>query len=99
MQVLSFVVQLGAYPGGYLGAEQLDGCEHLGVRHAANVHLQEVAAVAEMLMQVDDALGDLLRVAGGPTSPTRSPTRPPGGRETRYQECRSSTWTMPNASS
>ena len=61
---LGLVVQRGPHPGGYLGAEQLDGLEHLGVRHAADVHLQEVAAVAKMVMQVDDALGDLLRVAG-----------------------------------
>jgi hypothetical protein len=34
------------------------------VGHAADVHLEEVAPVAEVVMQVDDALGDLFRVAG-----------------------------------
>src|SRR3954451_21347904 len=31
----------------HLGAEQLDGAQVRGVRHAADVHLQDLAAVAE----------------------------------------------------
>jgi hypothetical protein len=40
------------------------------VGHAADVHLEEVADVAEVVVQVDDALGDFLR------SPAK--TMPPG---------------------
>jgi hypothetical protein len=35
-----------------LGAEQLDGFEERGVRHAADVHLQDLAGVAEQRVQV-----------------------------------------------
>jgi hypothetical protein len=39
--------ELGADYRGHLAAEQLDGSEYLEVRHAADVHLEEVAAVPE----------------------------------------------------
>ena len=50
--------------GSDLGAEELDALEEVGVRHAADVHLQDLAVVAEQLVQVQDALGDLVGAAG-----------------------------------
>src|SRR4051794_326859 len=47
-----------------LGAEQLDGLEEGGVGEAADVHLQDLAVVAEQLVEVEDAVGDLVRSAG-----------------------------------
>ena len=64
------------------GAEQLDALEEGGVRHAADVHLQDLARVAQELVQVEDALGDFVRpadedhparlIVDGATDPERS---------------------------
>src|SRR5687768_4598084 len=45
------------------GAEQLDALEEGGVRHAADVHLQDLACVAEELVQVEDPVGDFVQPA------------------------------------
>jgi hypothetical protein len=63
-------VELLADLGQDLGAEQLDALEEAGLGHAADVHLQELAGVAEQLMQVEDASATWL---GPPTN-----TIPPG---------------------
>src|SRR3954453_18906384 len=57
-------VELRAPPGEDLGAEKLDRVQERGVRHAADVHLQYLTAVAEQLVQGEDALGNLFRSAG-----------------------------------
>jgi hypothetical protein len=45
----------------YLFAKQLDAPEERLVRHAADVHLQDLPRVPELLVQVEDAGGDFLR--------------------------------------
>src|SRR3954454_4015510 len=57
-------VELRTHSRKHLGAEELDGAEERGVRHAADVHLEDLPAVAEQVVEVDDALGDLLGPAG-----------------------------------
>lgn len=52
-----------------LGAEQLDALEEGGVRHAADVHLQDLARVTEQLAEVQDPVGDLV----GPPANTIPP--------------------------
>ena len=56
--------ELLADPGKDLDAEQLDALEEGGVRHAADVHLQDLAGVTEQLAQVQDPVGDLVGAAG-----------------------------------
>src|SRR4051794_7311480 len=48
----------------HVGAEQLDGLEVGGVRHAADVHLEDLAGVAEHAVEVQDPVGDLVGAAG-----------------------------------
>jgi hypothetical protein len=54
------------------GAELLDALEERGVRHAADVRLQDLACVAEeLVVQVEDPLGESVRPrlrGDGPTS-------------------------------
>jgi hypothetical protein len=38
--VFSLAVEFGTDPGSDFGSEEFDGLEHLGVRHAADVHLE-----------------------------------------------------------
>jgi hypothetical protein len=57
-------VQFGADQRCDLGPEQLDRGQHVVVRHTTNVHLQDLPTMAEVLVQVDDALGDLPCFAG-----------------------------------
>src|SRR3954465_11926205 len=57
-------VELRAHPGEDLGAEKLDRAQERGVRHAADVHLQDLPGVAEQVVQVEEALGDLFGSAG-----------------------------------
>ena len=53
-------MELLADLGQDLGAEQLDALEEAVLGHGADVHLQDLAGVAEQLMQVQDAVGDLV---------------------------------------
>src|SRR4051812_25845099 len=46
-----------------LRAEQLDPPQDLALRHAADVHLEDLARVAEEPVQVQDPLSDLLGAA------------------------------------
>src|SRR5438132_12263000 len=50
------VVELLADLREHLGAEELDALEEVGVRHAADIHLQDLAVVAEQLVEVEDAV-------------------------------------------
>jgi hypothetical protein len=59
-----------------LRAEQLDALEEGGLRHAADVHLHDLAGVAEQLVQMEDALGDLVGPAANTIPPaSRSAVR------------------------
>src|SRR5690349_1201670 len=49
---------------GHFGAEQFDGLEVGGVRHAADVHLQDLAVMDEQFVQGEDAVGDLVGPSG-----------------------------------
>src|SRR4051812_1486907 len=42
-----------------LGAEQLDPAQDVALRHAADVHLEDLARVAEQAVKMQDPLGDL----------------------------------------
>src|SRR4051795_3008619 len=64
----------------HLGAQQLDGLQVGGVRQPADVHLQDLAAVAELLVQVQDAVGDLVRAAGEHHAAGLVVAAPAGGR-------------------
>src|SRR3546814_9582184 len=48
----------------HLVAEQFDRLEERRVRHAAHVHLDDLPRMAETLVQVENAVGDLVRAAG-----------------------------------
>jgi hypothetical protein len=48
--VFSLAVEFGTDPGSDFGSEEFDGLEHLGVRHAADVHLEEVAHVPQVVV-------------------------------------------------
>src|SRR3546814_16528507 len=50
----------------HLVGEQFDRLEERRVRHAAHVHLDDIPRMAEKLVQVENAVGDLVR-AGGAT--------------------------------
>src|ERR687889_2944251 len=50
---------------GYLGAEQLDGSHRLLVGQRADADLGHKSIVAEVLVLVEDLLGDLLGAADG----------------------------------
>jgi agmatine/peptidylarginine deiminase len=47
----------------HLGAKQFDALQNGSVRHTADIHLENVSRVAEEFVQVQDALGDLVRAA------------------------------------
>ncbi len=56
--------RLGADQGSHRCPEELDRLEPLGVWDVAEVHLQDVASVAERTVQVDEASRDLIGPAG-----------------------------------
>ena len=64
IEAMAHVDDSGGELGQHFRPEQLDGVEVSGVRHAADVHLQDLSGVAEQAVQVEDALGDLVRAAG-----------------------------------
>src|SRR3546814_20738467 len=68
----------------HLVAEQFDRLEERRVRPAAHVHLDDLPRLAETLVQVENAVGDLVRAAGEYHSatlhvpnPTRARPHPP----------------------
>src|SRR4051794_37915072 len=61
---LGSAVEVGAHAREDLAAEQFDRAQERGVRHAADVHLEDLSAVAEEVVKVDDALGDFFGSAG-----------------------------------
>jgi hypothetical protein len=65
-------LDLLADSGGYLCAEQLDGTQHLLVRHRTDADLRHKALVAEELVLEEDFLYDLLRAADEERSARRA---------------------------
>lgn len=55
-----------------LGAEQFDAVQEVGVEQAVDVGLEDLAVVAELLVEVEDAVGDLFGSAGEDHGPGRS---------------------------
>lgn len=53
--------QKALHPWFYLGRQQVYGIEQMFLRQTAQVHLQEMPRVPEVLVQVDDSLRDLIR--------------------------------------
>src|SRR3546814_18618481 len=67
----------------HLVAEQFDRLEERRVRHAAHVHLDDLPRMAETLVQVENAVGDLVRAAGENHSATLHVPHPTSARHPR----------------
>jgi hypothetical protein len=57
------LAELSVDQGLYSGAQQLDRAQQILLRDMPNIHLEELAHVAHLLLEIDNAPGDLLRCA------------------------------------